>query len=134
MKVKLLRKLKKAIRKHMSIDHDFLVRPLRYDAKQSKYIEDRNTMSIVQCSKPIAPQLWTLLDMKSNWFMRYWKHSRWRSKVQVLAAANGTSEQEAAAEVLEERRSCQAKHSSMAAPSLHEVVPTLIPESSVYFD
>lgn len=131
MKTKLLRRWKKAIKKHLCLDKDFVLTPRIYDVAKQKFIEDDTRIVYLHVDKPVAPILWKELDIKSNWFMQYWKHSRWKSRIQLLAAAKGISESDAAIEVLEERRSYQAKHPSIVVPSLHKVVPTLIPKSAI---
>ena len=131
MKTKLLRRWKKAIKKHLCLDKDFIITPRTYDAIKQKFIEDETRIVYLRADKPTAPILWKELDIKSNWFLRYWKHSIWKSRIQLLAAAKGISEFAAAIEVLEERRNYQAKHPNIVVPSLHKVVPSLIPESAV---
>jgi len=104
MKIKLLRRWKKAIKKHLCLDKDFILTPQTYDATKQKYIKDETRLVYLHADKPAAPILWKELDIKSNWFVRYWKHSRWRSRIEIIAAAKGISVDAAVLEVLEERR------------------------------
>ena len=82
--------------------------------------------------KPIAPVLWKELDIRSNWFVRYWKHSKWRSRIEVISAAKGISIDAAVLEVLDERRQRQnSKIPKVLIPGVHVVMPKLIPANSV---
>ena len=133
MKTKLLKRLKSRIRKYITGTDDFVLDPLIYDAANDKYVKDESKLVIIRRKEPLAPQLWKELDMKSNWFMRYWKHSRWRSRVEVIAAARGISEKEALLEVLEEKRALDKAISDKQAiiPRLYRMMPSLIPNNAI---
>lgn len=133
MKTKLLKRLKSRIRKYITGTDDFVLTPQTYDAANAKYVKDESRLTIIRRKEPLAPQLWKELDIKSNWFMRYWKHSRWRSRVEVIAAARGISEKEALLEVLEEKRALDKAISDKQTiiPRLYRMMPTLIPNEVV---
>ena len=133
MKTKLLKRLKSRIRKHITGTDDFVLKPQIYDAANAKYVKDESRLVIIRRKEPLAPQLWKELDIKSNWFIRYWKHSRWRSRVEVIAAARGISEKEALLEVLEEKRALDKAISDkqVIIPKLYRMMPTLIPNDVV---
>lgn len=133
MKTKLLKRLKSRIRKYITGTDDFVLTPQTYDAANAVYVKDDSRLTIIRREEPLAPQLWKELDIKSNWFMRYWKHSRWRSRVEVIAAARGISEKEALLEVLEEKRALDKAISDKQTiiPRLYRMMPTLIPNEVV---
>lgn len=133
MKTKLLKRLKSRIRKYITGTDDFVLTPQTYDAANAVYVKDDSRLTIIRREEPLAPQLWKELDIKSNWFMRYWKHSRWRSRVEVIAAARGISEKEALLEVLEEKRALDKAISDKQTiiPRLYRMMPTLIPNDVV---
>lgn len=133
MKTKLLKRLKTRIRKYITGTDDFVLTPQTYDAANATYVKDESRLAIIRREEPLAPQLWKELDIKSNWFMRYWKHSRWRSRVEVIAAARGISEKEALLEVLEEKRALDKAISDKQTiiPRLYRMMPTLIPNDVV---
>lgn len=84
--------------------------------------------------KPVAPVLWKELDIRSNWFVRYWKHSKWRSRIEVISAAKGISIDAAVLEALDERRQRQNSKIPKGAyswSSVHVAMPKLIPANSV---
>lgn len=84
MKTKLLRKLKAKIKKNLVGDGgNFVLRPHIYDPVKAKFVADNNKLIYVNVAKPIAPVVWKELDLRTAYFMKYWKNSRFKDLIKV---------------------------------------------------
>ena len=84
MKTKLLRKLNAKIKKHLTGDGgDFVFTPHTYDPVKAEFVANDSRLIYVNAAKPIAPVVWKELDLRSAYFMKYWKSSRFKDLIKV---------------------------------------------------
>lgn len=91
MKVKLYRRFVSSVCKLLRMSRKQLFNRLyvacilgnyAYDIHCKKLIKDINKISLLSHKCPLS-QIWKYYDLRSVYFVSYWKHSHWRHFIQI---------------------------------------------------